>query len=186
MVRNLKGGTGTKGIARKHQSNESSHGNSRLPSCDLEVIACVTKMLGNGMCNITTSTGLNIMGHIRNKFRGRHKRQNAITPLTFVLIGLREWESVPKNCDILYIYDEREIESFNSIPSLKLSNIIGLRNQSFDPKTSSNMDNDLFSYSNHDEMDDIMPTKSLPVVISKADDNTMIMNNDDEIDIDDI
>jgi translation initiation factor IF-1 len=182
MVRNINGGTGTKGIARKHQNNQSSHGNSRLPSCDLEVIACVTKMLGNGMCSITTSTNLNLMGHIRNKFKGRHKRQNNITPLSFVLIGLRQWESVPKNCDILYIYDEREIESFNSIPSLKLNNIISLRNQSFDHKSSSNMDNDLFSYSIHDEIDDIMPTKSLSII---KDDDTNI-NNDDDIDIDDI
>ena len=48
MVKNLTGGTKTKGVARKHQGKGDSR--LRLPDDELEMVACVTKMLGNGMC----------------------------------------------------------------------------------------------------------------------------------------
>jgi translation initiation factor IF-1 len=151
MVRNVNGGTGTKSLARKKQNNQSS-GKSRLPTCDLEIIACVTQMLGNGMCNITTSTGLRILGHIRNKFRGHNKRHNNITVLSFVLIGLREWETVPKNCDILYIYDEHEINAFAAIPTLKLDILHKLRLHTYNNNTNNNCNNDqdLFTFNDTD------------------------------------
>ena len=46
MVKNLTGGTKTKGLARKHQRS-SGDGKLRLPDDVLEQVACVTKMLGN-------------------------------------------------------------------------------------------------------------------------------------------
>ena len=106
MVKNTTGGGRTKGLARKHQKATNS-GNSflRVPECEGEEIALVTKMYGNGMCEIFTNDNIKLIGHIRNKFRGRQKRHNKIEPGNFVLIGLREWESVKKNCDILTIYD---------------------------------------------------------------------------------
>lgn len=161
MVKNTKGGTGTKGLARKHQNNNNntSYAKSRLPSCDLERIAICTKMLGNGMCNITTSNNLTLLGHIRNKFRGQHKRHNSISKNSILLIGLREWETVSKNCDILYIYDEREIDSISSNPALDISIILNLRNGN------ANLNqyhlNDLFS--NHNDLPHIPHTEhSLP------------------------
>jgi len=183
MVRNTKGGTGTKGLARKHQTNSSS-GKSRLPSCELEIIACVTKMLGNGMCNITTSNNLKLLGHIRNKFRGQHKRHNNINVLSFVLIGLREWETIPKNCDILYIYDEREIDSFHSIPALKLDVLLQMRVNSVSTgsKSTSNNDSDLFQFKDNAE-DDELPNNSMP---SKSVNQSVLLSNEAEIDMDDI
>lgn len=177
MVRNTKGGTGTKGLARKHQNNNSSIGKSRLPSCELEIIAICTKMLGNGMCQITTSTNLNLLCHIRNKFRGQHKRQNSISVLSFVLIGLREWETVPKNCDILYIYDDREVESLNSNPSLNISNLLNLRNGGFNHNNNSYNDHDLFSNENIEHFQ--TQTNIEPLI-------SLISTHDSIIDIDDI
>lgn len=149
MVKNTKGGTGTKGLARKHQNNNNntSSAKSRLPSCDLERIAICTKMLGNGMCNITTSNNLTLLGHIRNKFRGQHKRQNSISNNTIILIGLREWETVPKNCDVLYIYDEREFDYICSNPAFDLSLILNIRNNN--GANNSNHLHDLFSFDNN-------------------------------------
>ena len=46
MVKNTTGGTKTKGLARKHQY-DGSDARLRLPTNELEVVACVTKMLGN-------------------------------------------------------------------------------------------------------------------------------------------
>jgi translation initiation factor IF-1 len=121
MVRNLKGGTGTKGLARKHQtSGDGGGGHLRLPSCSDEQFACVSKMLGNGMCQITNNN-LSLIGHIRNKFRGRQKRHNTITVSMIVLVGLRSWETSPKNCDILCIYDDNFFQQILAFPNFNLS-----------------------------------------------------------------
>ena len=67
MVKNTTGGTKTKGLARKHQHRNDEK--LRLPSDALEEVACVTKMFGNGMCEIYTEQNERLIGHIRNKFR---------------------------------------------------------------------------------------------------------------------
>lgn len=180
MVKNTKGGTGTKALARKHQNNNNntSSAKSRLPSCDLERIAICTKMLGNGMCNITTSNNLTLLGHIRNKFRGQHKRQNSISNNSILLIGLREWETVPKNCDVLYIYDEREFEAICSNPAFDLSLILNLRNG---VNNHNHHLHELFSFDNQLLTHDTLPTTNHYTSYSIP-----IHHNHDIIDIDDI
>ena len=125
MVKNTTGGTGAKSLARKHQS---SGGRSELlkPSCELEQIACVTKALGNGMMEIYLNNDTRLIGHIRNKFRGEQKRHNMIAVNAIVMIGLREWENPPKNCDILTIYDANQVEQLKNIPSIKMDHVIKL------------------------------------------------------------
>lgn len=123
MVKNTKGGTGTKALARKHQNNSGS-GKIRLPDCDLEIFAYVAKMYGNGMCEIITNNNDKLIGHIRNKFRGRQKRHNTIIPNMIVLVGLREWESTYKNCDILCIYDDAQVQEISNMPAFDISNLI--------------------------------------------------------------
>jgi len=125
MVKNTTGGTGTKGLARKHQS--SSNERLRLPECELEQFACVTKMLGNGMCEIHTNSNVRLIGHIRNAFRGKNKRNNMISPQSIVLVGLHEWEKIPKNCNIMVIYDQNQIEQLKSIPSVKIDHVLNLQ-----------------------------------------------------------
>ena len=90
MVKNLKGGTGTKGLARKHQKT-NNNGHVRVPECDGEVFAYVSSMLGNGMCEIYLNSKDRLIGHIRNKFRGRQKRfmVNHARDNPFVSGGLR-------------------------------------------------------------------------------------------------
>lgn len=123
MVKNTTGGTKTKGLARKHQA---SGGDSRLrlPKDELEIVACVTKMLGNGMCEIYTNKDIRLIGHIRNKFRGRQKRNNLVTVAGVVLIGLRDWENPSKNCDILSIYDDSQVSQLKNMPNIAMDNII--------------------------------------------------------------
>jgi translation initiation factor IF-1 len=102
MVRNISGGTGTKALARKLTGNHSSV--VPLPSNDLEKIAVVSKIHGSH-CDVLLEDGSSLICHIRNKFRGRNIRGNSISVGTFVLIGLREWESSTKNSDLLFVYD---------------------------------------------------------------------------------
>lgn len=116
MVRNLKGGTGTKALARKHQ-NSSNNGNIRLPSCPAEQFAFVSKMFGHGMFEAFTNDGTRLTAHIPNKFRGRQKRQNTVVVSSIVLVGLREWETTPNKCDLLCIYDDNDFHTISSLPN---------------------------------------------------------------------
>lgn len=102
MVRNISGGTGTKSLARKLTGNHS--GAVPLPSNPLEKIAIVSKIHGSH-CDVSLEDGTSVICHIRSKFRGRNKRGNTISVGTFVLVGLREWESSLKNSDLLFVYD---------------------------------------------------------------------------------
>jgi translation initiation factor IF-1 len=134
MVRNLTGGTKTKGIARKHQ-NKSSNGFIRLPQCEEEQFAYVSKVLGNGMCEVFINEKQRLIAHIRNKFRGKQKRHNMISPHMIVLAGLRSWESTLKNCDILYVYDDNEINQLKIRPDIGIDNVINLQNANAIVKT---------------------------------------------------
>lgn len=108
MVRNTIGGSRTKSFARKNAGPVSTV--DYVPKCDLEKIAIVTKLYGNGMCQILTtdSPQLDLMCHIRGKFRGRSKKQNMIVVNSRVVIGLRDWENPYKNCDLISVLSSYE------------------------------------------------------------------------------
>jgi initiation factor 1A len=110
MVRNTHGGNKSKGMARKNSQNTSS-AQLRLPTDhdDFEQIASVTKMLGNGMFYANIADGSQLLCHIRNKFKGRSRRNNDVSVGKLVLIGLRTWENPRKNADLLFVYDDTDL-----------------------------------------------------------------------------
>jgi len=124
MVKNTTGGTKTKSMARKFAAPSSAE--LRLPDGPLELIACVTKPLGNGMLQVTTNDNSVLCAHIRNKFRGKQKRHNFIHNFDIVLIGLREWENPSKNADILFLYDSNHISLLHNLPHLNCHNVLNL------------------------------------------------------------
>ena len=103
MVKNTNGGSKHKSSARKHATITASR--DPAPSSPFEKIATVDRMLGNGMCLIITHEPKphTLICHIRGKFRGKQKSQNIVSNKSIVLIGLRDWEPIPKNCDLLAI-----------------------------------------------------------------------------------
>lgn len=128
MVKNTKGGKGAKGLARKtNNTNFSASEKLRISTDELEQYACVTKMFGNGMCEITLNNNQKLVCHIRGAFRGRQKHRNFITTNSIVLVGLREWEETRKNCDLLYIYDDNQIEQLKNIPQIDIKNILSMK-----------------------------------------------------------
>jgi len=175
MVKNTTGGTGTKGLARKHQGSGESK--LRLPECDLEQYACVTKMLGNGMCEIYTNDNTRLIGHIRNKFRGKQKRHNLLTIFSVVLVGLREWENPVKNCDILTIYDDSQIEQLKQIPSVKIDHVIQTRFAGTFQQIKATNEID-FVDTREDDLIDLVGKQRVP--------DDFQMDAADEIDMDDI
>ncbi len=111
MVRNTHGGNKSKGMARKNLQTTSSSAQLRLPTDECEQIASVTKMLGNGMFYANTTDGTQLLCHIRNKFKGRSRRNNDVSIGKLVLIGLRTWENPFKNADLLFVYDDLDIST---------------------------------------------------------------------------
>ena len=111
MVKNTKGGSGAKGLARKVINSGNSGANKlRLIENPLEMYAVVDKLLGNCMCNVTTHTGIKLLCTIRKKFSGRNKRNNTVLVGSYVLVGLREWETDSKKCDLILIYDNSHLD----------------------------------------------------------------------------
>lgn len=113
MVKNDAGGNKGKGLARKHV-NAAKCGASkqlRVAIDEAEKYAIVSKMLGNGMCYVRLldgSGGGDKLCIIRNKFKGRGKRDNILDSGSWVLVGLREWSSKQDTCDLLEVYNDGE------------------------------------------------------------------------------
>tara|TARA_B100000282_G_scaffold281614_1_gene243711 strand:- start:451 stop:987 length:537 start_codon:yes stop_codon:yes gene_type:complete len=178
MVKNLHGGTGTKSLARKHQvKHKSDH--IRLPECEDEQFAYVEKMLGNGMCEVYTNDNLRLIGHIRNKFRGRQKRHNTITKGMILLVGLRTWESTSKNCDVLTIYDDNDIKQIKNKPDISIDNIIKMQSSNTFIVTSKKDEDDLEFTDAQDEEDE-KETKNENIT------SKFTIDVEEEIDLDDI
>ena len=125
MVRNEGGGNKMKHLARKHVNGSSQQANKflRVSLCKDEVYAYILRLLGNSMCMVKCVDGYERLCHIRGKFTGRSKRENALSQGTWVLVGLRQWDAekefaskiskTSKNiqkCDLLEIYSSSERE----------------------------------------------------------------------------
>ena len=126
MVKNTTGGTGTKSLGRKYQSGGADK-RLRLPENEFEKYGCVTKLLGNGMCEIHTNDNIKLIGHIRKKMRGKQKRNNLVSALSIVLVGMRDYENPPKNCDIMTIYDDLQVEQIRQKPSINIESLVEMR-----------------------------------------------------------
>jgi initiation factor 1A len=178
MVKNTTGGTGTKGLARKHQTRSDNR--LRLPECELELFAIITKMLGNGMCEIYTNDNIRLIGHIRNKFRGKQKRNNMLSVNSIVLIGLREWENPYKNCDILTMYESVQVEQLRNFPGIQITDLLKrqLGYTNANKNTTNEEDMDLIFTDEVDENILAVPKQRIPIEFE--------LEQTEEIDINDI
>jgi initiation factor 1A len=126
MVRNEGGGNKMKHLARKHVNGSSQQANKflRVSQSSDEIYAYIVRLLGNSMCLVRCVDGYDRLCHIRGKFTGRSKRENALAQGTWVLIGLRQWDADKEfakvssksekekiqKCDLLEIYSSSERE----------------------------------------------------------------------------
>ena len=131
MVKNSFGGSGAKKMGRKFQGGGGGGGNRalRLVVDEDEMYAVVTKMFGNGMCEVISNDAKKRLCVIRNKFRGRSKRDNTVAIGTWVMVGDRSWESgggsadkLPK-CDLLEVYNDGEKQKLKKINGMKLAQL---------------------------------------------------------------
>ena len=120
MGRNKFGGNKQRGMANKDAVGEGEP-MRYVADPRLEFYAKVVRALGNGMFHVKDSLQRLLVAHVRGKMRGKSKRSNLIKLDDIVLIGLREWESSPQNCDILFLYDPSHLPL---LPSLFTSTIM--------------------------------------------------------------
>jgi hypothetical protein len=137
MVKNIKGGSGSKSLSRKVVNSDNSKGSSvRKPESKLEFIAVVSKFFGN-TAEITDIEGNKFRCFIRGKFRGRGKRNSIIATGKIILAGFREFESTDsKNTDLLTVYDNQEVQELLNIPALNINYLLLLNDNN-----SSNINN---------------------------------------------
>ena len=116
MVKNHGGNKGKKG-ARKHLNPTSSRA-VREKVEEGEIYAAVMKLYGGANCEVMCEDGQRRLCVIRNKFRGRGKRDNFLGPGVWVLVGLRDWEARTGDkldkCDLLCVYREDEKKKLKS------------------------------------------------------------------------
>lgn len=111
MVKNQGGNKSKKG-ARKHINNPTVSLSVHEKSEEGEIYAAVLKLYGGANCEVICEDGHKRLCVIRNKFRGRGKRDNFIGPGVWVLVGVRDWEArtadKQERCDLLCVYREDE------------------------------------------------------------------------------
>ena len=119
MVRNTIGGCRAKRLGRKFASTVSSSSEVKRADGEFEKYACVTKIYG-GTCLVVTVDEEELLCTIRNKFKGRSKRNNLIAIGTPVLVGIHPWQNcdtkVKKKCDLLTVYDSSEFDKLLLLP----------------------------------------------------------------------
>jgi translation initiation factor IF-1 len=107
MVKNA-GGNKSKKMGRKFLTAPIDK-KIRLAQEDGEIYAVVTKNLGNGMFYANNTDGRELLCIMRQKFKGRGKRDNTVNPGGWVLVGVREFESCAKpKHDLLEVYTDIE------------------------------------------------------------------------------
>jgi hypothetical protein len=131
MVKNTKGGKGSKGLARKMFADDSVRRVIRKPTCDLESFAVVTKMYGT-MCEVQIVDGnRSYKCHIRGKFRGRSKRNSIISVGKIIMVGFREFEKPNYTCcDLLEVFEPNEVNELQRMPGVDIRSLIVLSNSS--------------------------------------------------------
>ncbi|MAH20712.1 MAG: hypothetical protein CMB96_04665 [Flavobacteriaceae bacterium] len=189
MVKNHGGNKSKKG-ARKHLNPTSSRA-VREKVEEGEIYAAVMKLYGGANCEVICEDGHKRLCIIRNKFRGRGKRDNFIGPGVWVLVGLREWEArtgdKQEKCDLLCVYREDEKKKLKSNASGNWAALAAA-----DPDTSSKLEEEGeigFDFEEGNEVNETL-VKSLEETLAVGDSTNKtggsVAQWEDVIDIDDI
>lgn len=121
MVKNQTGGNKSKHIARK----DIVHNKTRFIQEEGELYGMVTKILGNNQCHVLCFDKKTRLCIIRKKFTGKHKQQHFLKSGSWVLIGLRDWETLHSDkmekCDLLECYSESDKQTIRQQSNLDMS-----------------------------------------------------------------
>jgi hypothetical protein len=186
MVKNTHGGNKSKGMARKNFAKRENM--LRVSQEEGEIYAQAVKVMGGSIASAIDIEGKPLRAHIRGKFRGRGKRDNFIGPGTWLLVGLHSWESDKtdpneiRNCDILEVYNDSDKTRLrNSITSVNWSLFIANETKTIGGDDSGDKEIVTFTDEAAQEYEEIIAQAN-----SAGSKKTLIVDDDEEIDIDDI
>lgn len=191
MVKNTKGGSSHKKMGRKFQSAAGGAASRQLReiSDPDEMYGAVIKMLGNGMCEVMCNDGKQRLCIIRNKFRGRGKRDNTVAIGVWVMVGIRSWEVVSKDklekCDLLEVYNEGEKTKLKKMSGVELSRLApDLQHNG----SGASNDDDMLVFSNvdHSATEDIMQEMAEDSMDINAIKNIIVADDGEMVSVDDI
>ena len=148
MVRNTQGGSSHKSMARKQVVSAMSKSSDRIRLSEdrFECYAVVSKLLGNGMCQVwcqDVDAVKEMICFIRGKFRSRNKKSNMVVAGSLVLVGIREFESSQNKCDLLEVYDEEGQRQLRANPAVNLSRLDAATKSSFGSKAVGSAEDDV-------------------------------------------
>jgi translation initiation factor IF-1 len=132
MVKNA-GGNKAKKQARKTVGGLSTvTQNVRYTAEPGEIYAVIEKIYGGKTCQVMCEDGVSRRCTIRRKFTSARKGDNAISPGTWIMAGLYDWEKRAdgtQNCDMLEVYSNGEREKLKQTVNAKvLKHIITVNN----------------------------------------------------------
>ena len=177
MVKNKKGGSKHKKLARKNVVNNTIRRKLRKAVEEGEMYACVVAVHGGGHALIRCADKKERTLVIRGKFRGRNKRGNFIKANSIVLVALRSvsmGEVVEKRkkekADLIYVYDDNDMEELKQIKDVY--DILSI-------ETKEKVDDDIFDRTFTDEHTENQILKSL-------DNKTSTDNKEENSKLDDV
>ena len=145
-----------------------------------ETYATVIKLLGGPNCEVVTNDGHTRLCVIRNKFRGRDKRDNTIAPGVWILVGIRDWEArvgSEQKCDLLEVYTSNEKDKLKKMTALNLSHII----------KASEEDDEKGGHNDIVFEEDVVIENDETLLVEAKEGEAVLENSDDEfIDVDEI
>jgi len=102
MVKNTTGGKKAKSVARF-----VAPPTFRPAKEQGELYALVEKNMGNGILNVKCIDNVMRRCFVRKKFTGRHR--DVLQVGSWILVGLREFETVKDKCDLIEIYTQSDV-----------------------------------------------------------------------------
>lgn len=150
MVKNTVGGKKGKMMANKTGSGSGGMKKEQLRLVevpDIEIIVCVTKVFGGGLFEVMDNDGNVYKAFLRGKMKGHNKRHNLVSLFSILLVAKRI-DTDPTKSDILFVYDNHDIQYLALIPTLHLSHLLSLHNNHFFSNSNDHKD-DLFYNLDH-------------------------------------
>jgi hypothetical protein len=185
MVKNSTGGNKAKGFARKNISKRVSA--LRVATEEGEIYAQAVKVMGGSIASAIDIDGLPLRAHIRGKFRGRGKRDNFIGPNTWLLVGLHEWGAEKKSgeirdCDVLEVYNDTDKNRLkNSVTSVNWTKFVSNDSKTLGAAEDGGNNEIQFADEATQEYEQLIAAQAAAGAT-----NTVIMEDGEEIDVDDI
>jgi hypothetical protein len=136
--------------------------------------------MGGSHCEVMCIDGKTRMCVIRNKFKGRSKRDNLLTRGVWILVGIRDWEvrtgDKLEKCDLLEVYSSSDKDKLKQDTSSNFTAILGIGDDE------RNDNDDYFEF-----VDDSTYTYQEAIENQLKENNSLfIQEEEEEINIDDI